>query len=444
MDDVRFEDTLRAALRGEVDTLPLRITPGELERHATVRRRALRARRMVVAAALAAIAIGTGVAIGTGWLRLPAVGDDHPVITVTHEPTPGRPLGGASDAIIVRILDDPASAVRRIEVQRWPSAGDMSVIATFSGILGADPSPLGAPQVSVDGLLAVPLVGSARNEPGEAAGLAIYDLHDVARDPRLIPEVPDEGIAWGPDGRLAILDGSDVAILDVDEGWSRRAHVAIPRDVRLRSPDGRGPIWTAAGDGLLGLRWDGTAFVPGMLGLDGAWRRTEAPVVFAPTGRERIMDTRGWVLSDGCAATAEPPRSGDGCGLDAVLPGTFELEVWHPGETLSAVWAANGAEAWVLVDASGDSGLLTTEIRKGPALDVSIVQVIGDVEGRWEQPTIDGLTRDDERMVLSYGSRDAPRHMTVLVDTVTGDWLAADGTFAGWADQRGTRFPLVP
>ena len=115
MHDDSIEQRLRATLRAEADGLPLTVTPEELERRLTLRRRERTTRRFgLLAAGLAAVAVGTAFAVAVGPFRGPTVAATAQPSAVptdvvpTSNPTSGPPmrgngpLGDVDQAILVR------------------------------------------------------------------------------------------------------------------------------------------------------------------------------------------------------------------------------------------------------------------------------------------------------------------------------------------------------
>ena len=452
MHDSRLEDQLRSALRARADALPVTITTPELERRLLLRRRGRDGQRLtLVAAAVAVVAIGSIVALGNGWLRMPAIGVDPgpspaetPISThPTTEPTqvapasPGpRPvpqMGGPNDAIVVRSTVDPLSPVHGIEVQLWPAAGDVSVLATFSGVIGGNPTPDAPARVSQDAMLAVPLVdweGSGRH-----IGVAIYDLSEPTLDPRIVTDLGSSGIAWGPDDRLALFDPLAITILEPDTG--ERASLSIPAGVSVTASGNQDEVWALDGGGFLAWRQDGVVGGPGILRLDGTFVADPSPAISAPLGIERIYDPDGRQLIVGCDSVGD--AGSVGCSLIAAAPGG-PTEVWYraragDGTIADYRWDAIGKAVWLLLDQrSVDGRTLDLILRTGRPDAFVDRATLSDIEIRAEtDPQLVGIADDERRVAIALD-----RGVVALVDTATGDWIAAAGSFAGWADQRGT------
>lgn len=442
MHDSRLEDQLRGALRARADALPVTITTAELERRLVLRRRGRDGRRLTfAAAAVAVVAIGSIVALGNGWLRMPAVGVGSadllapatPVTMSSPDPRPAIQLGGAHDAIVVRVLVDPTSDVHRIEVQLWPSDRDMTVIATFSGIIGANPSPDVAPRLSADGFLAIPLVDW--KDPNRASGVAVYDLSKPTLDPRIVTDLGWSGIAWGPDDRLALFDPLAITILDPDTGDP--TSLSIPAGVSVAASGNQDEIWALDGGGFLAWRQDGVVGGPGILRLDGTFVADPSPAISAPLGIERIYDPDGRQLLVGCDSVGD--EGGVGCSLLAEAPGG-PTEVWYrasagDGTIADYRWDAVGQSIWLLLDQrSVDGRTLDLILRTGRPDAFDDRATLSGIEIRAEtDPQLVGIADDERRVAIALD-----RGLVVLFDLATGEWFAAAGSFAGWADQRAT------
>lgn len=442
MHDSRLEDQVRSALRARADALPMTITTAELERRLVLRRRSRTGRRLTAAAAVVAVvAVGSIIAFGNGWLRTPTVGvgptdslaPATPVSVSSPDPRPGIQLGGPHDAIVVRVLLDPTSDVHRIEVQLWPGDRDMTVVATFSGILGANPSPDAASRVSADGFLAVPLVD--RKDPERASGVAVYDLLQPARDPQIVPDLGSSGIAWGPDDRLALFDPLAITIVEPDNG--ERTSLSIPAGVSVTASGSQDEIWALDGGGFLAWRQDGAVGGPGILRLDGTFVADPSPAISAPLGIERIYDPEGRQVLVGCDSVGD--AGGVGCSLLAEAPGG-PTEVWYRAGAGDATiadyrWDAVGQSIWLLLDQrSVDGRTLDLILRTGRPDAFVDRATLSDIEIRAEtDPQLVGIAVDERRVAIALD-----RGSVVLFDLATGEWFAAAGSFAGWADQRAT------
>lgn len=456
MHDRRLEDQLRNVLRAEGDGQPLTITTAELERRLVLRRRARSSQRLsLVAAAVAVVTIGSIVAIGNGWLRLPAVGVDpgpspaeaQSSIRPTAEPTqvvpasPGprsvAPIGGPTDAIVVRSIIDPTSSVHRIEVQLWPATGDMSVLATFSGILGGNPTPDAPARLSQDGLLAVPLVdweGSGRH-----IGVAIYDLSQTTRDPVIVEDLGSSGIAWGPDGRLALFDSEKITI--VEPYAAVPASLPIPPGVVVTIPDRQDETWAGDGRGFLAWKQVGLLGQPGVLRLDGTFAPDASPAIFAPLGTEQVYDRDGRQLIVGCKTLGADGRGSD-CSLLAEVPGGATELVYRESSGEAGIadhrWAANGRGVWLLIEGrAADDRTLDLFVKTGwPETFVDRAN-LSDIEVRADtDPRLAGIAAVGGRLAIALDAG-----LVALVDTADGRWVAAAGTFAGWANQMGAVYP---
>lgn len=456
MHDRRLEDQLRTALRAEGDGQPLTITTAELERRSILRRRARNSQRLsLVAAAVAVVAIGSVVAVGNGWLRMPAVGVDpspspaeapssirptaEPTQVVPTSPGPGSsaPIGGPADAIVVRSIIDPASSVHRIEVQLWPATGDMFVLVTFSGILGGNPTPDAPARVSQDGLLAVPLVdweGSGRH-----IAVAIYDLLQPTRDPHIVVDLGSNGIAWGPDGRLALFDPQTITI--VEPYAAVPGSLPIPPGVVVATPDRQDEIWAGDGRGFLAWKQVGLSGQPGVRRLDGTFAPDASPTIFAPLGIEQVYDRDGRQLLVGCKTLGDDGRGND-CSLLAEVPGGATEVVYRESSGEARIadhrWEANGRGIWLLIDQrAADDRTLDLVVRAGGPGSFVDVATLSDIEVRvGTDPRLAGIAADGGRLAIALDAG-----LVGLVDTASGRSVAAAGTFAGWANQTGAVYP---
>lgn len=450
MHDSRLEDQLRRVLRTEGDSLRMTITAGELEQHRAIRQRKRSGRRLtLVAAGVAAVALGAMVAMTNGWLQVPGIGIDPAPTSSTHVsppptidptttpetpgPRPARQLGGPDDAVVARSIIDPTSDVQTIEVQLVPKVGDASVIATLSGLIGANPSPQTSSRVSSAGFLAVPLVDWT-DEAG-FVGVAIYDLLQPTRDPHILAGIGSFGMAWGPDGRLALYD-PDVITLVEPYGGGRSA-VPVPADVVVATTQ-QDVIWSNAGDGLLALRQDGAASTWGVLGLDGTF--LEGPTqVMAPTGTERLLDRSGRQLMVDCDAVNDGTATG--CSLLAETP-TGPSEAWYRDPSgVSRVadfrWDAAGQGVWLLLDLRTHGRTLDLVVRTGGPETYTDVATLSDIEIRaTTNPRLVGISPDDGRLAIALDEG-----LILLVDRSTGRSYATGGRFAGWADTGEAMYP---
>jgi hypothetical protein len=449
MHDSKIEDRLRSVLRAEGDGLALTITAPELERRDAERRRRAGGRRVsLIAAGVAGVVVGSLVAFGSGLLALPP-GASVPSATTTAptsspspepsgEATPvGRsavPLGGPHDAVVVRTIVDGPSDVRRIEVQLWPNEGDASVIATFSGILGANPSPDAPSRVSADGFLAVPLVDW--KAPERPAGVAIYDLLSPARDPQILTDLGTSGLAWSSDGRLALFDPPVVTV--VQPYGAERTTLRIPAGVVIAITAMQDRIWARGGKGFMAWRQDGISRTPGVLRLDGTFSPDPLLAIDDPIGTERIFDPDGRQLLVGCDAVGD--AGGGGCVLRAEAPdGTSEVlyrDVTGDGQIADQRWDALGQGAWLLLDRRAAGGKTTDIVLRhvGPTTqeDVATLSTVTVAVGAFD-PRIVGIAGDDGRFAIQLTPS-----LVVFVDPRSNKWVHSTDTFAGWADQRGS------
>ena len=455
MHDQRLEDQLRGALRADGAALPFTITEAELERRLVRRQREHRGQRVsLVAAAVAVIAVAGLVGFGNGWVRLPAIGIvSSPTPSASPSPSPSRgrsvvvtpapaapltptaaatfrpapDLGGPTDAILARVVADIDGALR---LDVWRAITMAENIDVFGVPFPTDLVPAdGTMRLGPTGFLAVPF---AMDESDGHAGVLIYDLADATRPAHRI-DAGSGGFGWGPDGRLALLDELVVTIVDPAAGYARSA-VPIPPDVLVPTTFEQDVIWTATGDGLVAYDAADAIHRPGVVALDGTWRSDPSPAVFAPTGRERMFDARGWTLSTGCDSVpvAAP---GSGCVLVALPPSTAGVERWHDMAAAGAVWTSSGREAWAVVPRRPTEEIGPIDLMRGPAGRMNVVTTLEGLELDGSPPTLSGVSADDGRLTVGWTWRVGSEALTSMIDTATGEHYGMSGTFVGWADQ---------
>lgn len=454
MHDTRLENEIRTVLRAEADALPLTITDAELDRRLALRRRDRTGRRFALAAAaVVVVAVGSIVAFGGGWLQLPTVGVDATPspeastpassdVAPSVEPTPSEPdvsadparpaLGRSDEAVIVRIGPEPDGTVR-IEVDLLRDIESIPTI--FSAPFPEDRVPSDdPPRVSREGYLAIPLADAA--DPGRPRGVVVYDLHDEAREPQTFDVdagLGSSGVAWGPDGQLAIIDPNGVTVVQpfVPSEW---ATVNIPDGIFV-VPAGPAAdeAWALDGRGL--TAWDNLSDPPsGILALDGTFQPERPWDVADPIGNARMFDADGRALVVGCDSI-DPNGVGIGCRLQAEVPGEIG-EPWYlvpDGEAIADHrWDASREGAWILVErvaADGSTG--TVQLRHGDPAGFETVVSMADLG----DPRILGISSDDARLAIDLGDGQV---LSVPTDPATEEWGGIGGLFAGWADQPGT------
>ncbi len=455
MHDTRLETELRTALRAEGDALPLTITDAELDRRLALRRRERAGRRFALAAvAVVVVAVGSIVVFGGGWLGLPVVGVDStpsPEISAptpsdvapTAEPTPAEPavtadpdrpaLGRSDEAVIVRIGPE-ADGTITLEVDLLRDIESVPTIFSAPFPEGRVPSDDPA-RISHDGYLAVPLADAA--DPDQERGVVVYDLLDETREPRgfdVDAGIGSNGVAWSPDGQLAIIDPNGVTIV--------RPFVS-PEWATVNVPDGifvvpAGPAddeaWALDGRGL--SAWNNLSDPPsGILALDGTFQPELPWNVADPTGNTRMFDASGRVLVVGCESV-DPDGNGTGCRLQAEVPGEAG-ETWYivpDGEVIADVrWDASREGTWILVErAAADGSNGTVQLRHGDANGFETIVTMGDIG----DPRILGISSDDARLAIDLGDGQV---LSVPTDPDAEGWGGIGGVFAGWADQAGSR-----
>lgn len=132
MHDSQLEDRLRAVLRGEGEALPLTITPQELERRLSLRRRERTGRRAgLLAAGLAVVAVGSLLAASSGWFRAAPVGN-VPETSSTPVAPIVEPTSAPSDAGLSCTTIEPDEADQPPTVVLGTFPGD--TIPYFGGL----------------------------------------------------------------------------------------------------------------------------------------------------------------------------------------------------------------------------------------------------------------------------------------------------------------------
>lgn len=446
MPDDTLELHLRRALREGADRAPSTLTVADLEAGLARRRRDRTGRRIAaIAVAAAAVAVVSIVALGNGWLRLPSVAAPRPPVPVASaDPAvvgPGREAwqGEPGDLIVIDPIVDSTSGAQAFEVWRAPVGGELQSIARFSGVIGSDVSPNVASRVSPDGYLAV---GLADRDDLEHVGVAVYDLLDPSRDPIIVTGLGTNGVAWSPDGRLALIDGDAVTVLDPATGI--RATVDVPAEVFVvPAMSSSQYVWAADGSGLLAWRQTGeTTGEPGILWLDGAFYADDAPALFAPLGIDRGADAEGRQIGRACQTFFDATGREADCevGLDVDGRALGWVDLPDDAEVKGLAWDRGYQGAWVLVQrwtsaAEAADPVSIELLHIDPAGTIRTVQtLIPDDPTAWD-PALLAVSSDDRRVALRLRS-----DSKVVIDTVTGDWEQVGGGWdqvAGWAEQRG-------
>jgi WD40 repeat protein len=295
MFDDRLEDRLRSALRQTGDELSLTVTPAELERRLTVRRRARTAQRStLLAAAVGIIAVGAIVGSAPSWLPQ----------------TPNQIAATASPSATV----PPAS----------PTA------------VAQSPSPLPSPSAESP---ATPSITTLRYR--EWTGKA-YDIAFDGTGRRRVPAFdiePDAGVPGfprdtSPDGRFkASAVGDTVTIAQADGGGS--SDVIVPR---LKANANTDFDWSPDGRFIAVWRHDSFSMI--------------APRYLWMVDVARQVTTMGPLKSFGSPSSAWSPDSqslafGVRDGLKVVTAGTGELRVYQkPGNDIGGyiglAWSPDG------------------------------------------------------------------------------------------------------
>jgi hypothetical protein len=237
MRDNQIEDRLRTELRREGESLPLTITPDELDRRLSLRRRERKGRRAgLIAASLAVVAIGSLVVAGGGWFA-PATVGTTPVPIASSEPSLA-PTSGPTEAGLPCTTIKPNAADQPPTMIIGAVPGDS---IAFGGALGAyrlgdradgvegdwtsidpralDRVPAGPPTERLQVLASNPdacLTGLvAEAIPFGQIGPAATTFADVTRDPTRVIEfaIPSAG-EWLVRARVAFATASGV------DAWS--------------------------------------------------------------------------------------------------------------------------------------------------------------------------------------------------------------------------------
>jgi hypothetical protein len=444
--DETLELHLRRALVDGAERQPMTLTVADLERGLARRRRERTGRRIAaVAVAAAAVAVVSIVALGSGWLRLPSVAAPRPPAPVASAdpavvgPTRAAWTGQPGDVVVIDPVVGETSGAQAFEVWVWPVDGEARSVDRFSGVIGADVSPNVPSRVSPDGYLAV---GLADRDDLEHLGYAIYDLLAPTTDPIILTGLGTNGAAWSPDGRVALIDGDQLTIVEPATG--DRTTVEVPADVSPNPAMSSSQYaWTADGSGITAFRSTGaTSGEVGVLGLDGTFRADPAPVLFTPLGIDRDHDPEGRWLGTGCRTLFEPTmRAGDcSIGTDHDGRGTLWAELPDDAHAIVAVWDRAYDGAWVLVQryTSADAAGTPTVVellhvdRDGT---LRTVRSMAFDHPEASDPAILAISSDDARVAVQLRS-----DLKVIVDTATGDWESVGGGWdqvVGWVAQRG-------
>ncbi len=348
--------------------------------------------------------------------------DPGEIVAVPLSPDGSRPaaLGEPTDAIVVEGIRE-GDAVAGLTVRRVAIEGAVSTLAVVpASAFPADATPIldGATAVSRTGFLAVPF------ETGDRAKeVAVFDLA-APRDEAAVVAGSARGFGWGPDGQLAFGRGGGVGIYDP---ITRRVDaVPIAPDLDL----GGRFTWTTDGR-IAATRPNGDAVELGEIRSDGEFLPGDWPT-FDPLGIERARAADGRTLGDAC----DSGPGGGGCYLIVSAAAGRHAHVWNAGRDLAgipaAIWAEDGRSVWML-----DAGTRRARLIHSPTPTTgSVVAVIPRPEGPYQSPRIVGASIGDRAIAIDQGNG-----RTIICNTTTGIHVGVKGSFAGWADTRGSIYP---
>jgi hypothetical protein len=332
------------------------------------------------------------------------------------------PAAGAGDAYVVTILETPeGTPADDLRIERVTATGARHPIATLTDVTGQLPEgtqieTFEPSAVSPLGWLALPL------GHGDESQLLIVDLRDPGRAPVVVPGGP---AAWGPDGRLAILDELGAIFLDPVRG--SRVVATVPDEVSVAT------TWAADGSGLLAARpGTGDASIAGTFTPDARFVDGARPA-YSTTGVDLPFGADGTFVGDGISEGPDRSESlilepAEGGGLPIVW-----LKVSQPGSDaiiLDHAWDSKGTGLWVLLARPGSASLAHLA---GPGKQEERARF--DVT---EGAAIVGVDAGGDAVVVSIDATDAAPAAILRIDTATGATVHLEGaggapTFAGWA-----------
>lgn len=360
-------------------------------------------------------------------VETPRLASGPDVVAVPLAPDGSRPavLGASTDAITVEaILEDDVYtglAVRRLSLD-----GTVVTLAFVpASAFPSDARPTlynGSATVSRNGFLAVPF----ETEDGSEE-VAVFDLTDPLSEAAVVGDRAT-GFGWGPDGQLAVGRAGGIGVYDP---ITRRVDaVTIAPDLDL----GDRFTWTTDAR-FAATRTNGDSSDLGEIRGDGTFLPGERPL-FDPLGVERPRSADGRTLGEAC----DDGPTGGGCFVivsDAngrVLgPWTGSLDI-HAAPT--GYWGSDGQSVWLFArDGKGRARL----VHSGTPTTGRIVARFALRNLADESTQIVGASADDAAVAIGIESREV-----VVVDTRSGATHRIAGSFAGWADTRGSVYPLPP
>lgn len=337
------------------------------------------------------------------------------------------PIMGAADAFVVTLGQDGDGTISNdLRVEAVSPNGIRRPIATVTDLTAglADGTRIVTSDpilVSARGHLTVAIEGHLDGVAREVVRRLIFDLHDVARPPLMVPAGE---VAWSPDGRLAILDASHTTFVDPARG--EQVVASHPDRVSLS------PVWAADGSGLLGSRYGANDLpIPGIFAPDGGFN-DGLKTPHSTTGVGRPYGPGGNVVGD---AWAEG-EAGTDHAITELRPGQRQPLTWitvhAPGPDPSIIdhaWDAAGTGQWIVFGRDGKATVVHLEGPGEPEERASFAIV--------EEAEIVGVAPDDAVIVAIPGSETAAAGL-VRIETSTGQVIRigrADGlsSFAGWA-----------
>jgi hypothetical protein len=346
------------------------------------------------------------------------------VVAVPLAPDGSRPaaLGAATDALAVDEMRQHGS-VTALVVRSLSLAGFRSVLSVIPASAfprNARPALFnGSSAISRNGYLAVPFETDDEKEE-----VAVFDLTDPLAPAAVVGDRAT-GFGWGPDGQLAVGRAGGIGVYDP---VTRRVDaVPIATDLDL----GGRFTWTTDAR-FAATRTTGGSIEVGEIRGDGAFLPGAWPL-FDPLGIERTRAADGRTLGEAC----ETGANGGGCFPTVSGPGTRQAEPWTGGldtyTAADALWTSDGRSVWLFATAGeGRARLIRSP---GPT--------IGHVVARfplrnqpYESPQVVGASADDAAIAIGIDTR-----LVIVVDTRTGATRRVGGSFAGWADTRGSVYP---
>jgi hypothetical protein len=340
------------------------------------------------------------------------------------------PIGATTEAFIATLPQAKGVPTGVLQVELVSSTGVRRPVLTIADVtagLPEDTSPKAFEpiRVSPGGFLTMAVSGSFVGVGDDQGNRRlIFDL----RHPGIPPLVVPAGlVAWGPDGRLAIIGGPGVRFVDPVSGEIVVA--TVTDDVSIST------IWAADGSGLFALRAGaGDTSLPGVFAPDGRFTDGLRPS-YATTGLGRTYGADGAIVGD---AVSEGPTGAEQIILEerpAPARPLPWLVVHQPGpdpDILDHSWDGAGTGQWVLLGRDGETRLVHLA---GPGRLDDRATLQTTVARR-----IEGVRADDTALVVAADGVDETGLVASLtwVDVATGATVSLERAggiswFAGWA-----------